>query len=42
MDNISPWLQRLIQDYQVGCDRQQDEEAVMPEVKFVVFREVEE
>jgi len=38
MNNLSPWLQRLIQDYQVGCDRQQDEEAVMPEVKFVVFR----
>jgi len=38
MDNISPWLQRLIQDYQVGCDRQQDEEAVMPEGNCVVFR----
>jgi len=38
MDDLSPWLQRLLQDDQGGCDRQQDEEAVIPEVKFVVFR----
>jgi hypothetical protein len=33
MDDISPWPQRLIQDDQGGCDRQQDEEAVMPASK---------
>src|SRR5262249_42040720 len=32
MDDISPWLKRIIPDYQEGSSRQQDEESVMPAV----------